>query len=196
MTKIQKYIKSIERSNSKFLKMTPAKQRVQIAKDVIAALKAKRLEAEHQTYLQVGGYITENRILENESDSFKDTLKTIPTCTVCAKGAIFTCTVARKNKVTNEQAMSQNWDCDSLSKSLKGTFSAHQLRLIETEFEDDDIDGFGDAIARIAGAREIRPVMELHELFNNAEDRMIAIMKNIIANKGTFKPKAPKDKSK
>src|ERR1700690_2285001 len=189
MTKIQKYIKSIERSNSKFLKMTPAKQRVQIAKDVIAALKAKRLEAEHQTYLQVGGYITENRILENESDSFKDTLKTIPTCTVCAKGAIFTCTVARKNKVTNEQAMSQNWDCDPLSKSLKGTFSAHQLRLIETEFEDDDIDGNNDM-------RHIPPVMELHELFDNAEDRMIAIMKNIIANKGTFKPKRPKDKSK
>src|ERR1700690_4678015 len=188
MTKIQKLIKSVERTNKAFAKMNRAEQRVQIAKDVIAALKVKLLTAKHQSYFDV----SENTFLrmeDNGSDSLKDTLKTIPTCTVCAKGAIFTCTVARKNKVTNEQAMSQNWDCDPLSKSLKGTFSAHQLRLIETEFEDDDIDGNNDM-------RHIPPVMELHELFDNAEDRMIAIMKNIIANKGTFKPKRPKDKSK
>src|ERR1700690_520275 len=168
MTKIQKLIKSVERTNKAFAKMNRAEQRVQIAKDVIAALKVKRLTAKHQSYFDV----SENTFLrmeDNGSDSLKDTLKTIPTCHVCAKGAIFTCTVARKNKVTNRQAMSQNWDCDSLSKSLKGTFSAHQLRLIETEFEDDDIDGFGDAIARIG---RISPVMELHELFDNAEDRM------------------------
>src|ERR1700690_660190 len=190
MTKIQKLIKSVERTNKAFAKMNRAEQRVQIAKDVIAALKVKQLTPKHQSYFDV----SENTFLRmeaNGSDSLKDTLKTIPTCHVCAKGAIFTCTVARKNKVTNRQLLNQDWRrSDSLSKSLQGTFSARQLRLIETEFEDDDIDyGIGDT-------RPISPVMELHELFDNAEDRMIAIMKNIIANKGTFKPKAPKDKSK
>ena len=197
MTKknIESLTKSINRANAAFAKMTKAQQRVTIAKDVIAGIKAKRLVANHDVYLGLG-HKEENAIDDNPEGSLQEQLKSIPECTVCAKGALFVCTVARRNQVKNEELPGyyhENWNGDALSGLLGGVFSPYQLRLIETEFEGEDIEYDGDG--REINAKMFSPKYNNNGFINKdymADTRLIAIMRNIIKNNGTFKPVAKK----
>ncbi len=168
-TAVSRFFASIKRGNAAFAKMTKARKRVAIARDVIKALDAKAIVGEHGTYLasyrKTGEHAWYDQISlkaeDNPSASTQDLLPVIPACHVCAKGALFVCTVGRRNQVTAKQAREQNWYGDSLSKSLGGIFSGSQLDLIESYFEN--------------GMRSGRTDMK-------------AVMENIIKNKGTFKP--------
>jgi hypothetical protein len=199
MTKknLKKLARSIERKNKAFDAMEPRAKRVAIARDVIENLKSKKLVARAGSYLMVRdgeefGQPYFNNFYgddgSNKNGSFQETLNSIPQCQVCAKGAIFACTVMRRNQVKNNQVPYNdcyNWTGDSLFELLGNIFSPMQLRLIEVEFEREDIEWQNHMIS---GADKIKPLMQLDERFDTDEDRLIAIMKNIIRNRGTFRP--------
>ena len=154
-------------SNAKFASATKAEKRVMIAKDVIKAIDVLQIKPTHGSYLATSPFYS--KALGSPEGSFQDLLPEIPACTVCAKGAIFVCTVARQNQVTNDEAISHQFTDDRLSEDLGGVFSASQLGKIESAFETWDCDRY------VWG--------------NTASERMRNIMKNIVKNKGTFIPK-------
>lgn len=144
-----------EASNRAFAKMTRPMKRVTIAKDVIAALEKSQLIAER------GRYIENERFDDMpDADQLQDVLPTIPPCVVCAKGAIFVCAAARRDKATIRDAMTFSGDAGD----LEDIFSPDMFHEIEEDFEH----GFPGR--------------------DGAKKRMIAIMKNIIANDGDYVP--------
>lgn len=144
-------------------KMTKAERRVAIAKDVIAQLKTKRFKATRGTVL--GGI--SDKIIEGDylTAQLCDVLPKFKKCHVCARGAIFISAVERFNNYTGE-----DFDADWVDGASLRYFTKSQLDMIECAFE-----GWG----QFFGDAKIR---------GGAEDRMCSIMKNIIANEGTFRP--------
>jgi hypothetical protein len=178
---------NIERKNEAFDRLPKAKQRVMIAKDVIKQLKAKKLIATRGIYIEVKDevdnlfYSLHDLVMDHDA-SLQETLNSIPQCQVCAKGAIFACTVMRRNQVKNNQVPDgrrDHWKGSNIAPLLGNIFSPMQLRLIETEFEGADIEPH-------MLKDEMSPNMQLDNY--SAEDRLIVIMKNIIRNNGRFRP--------
>jgi len=184
--KIAEYAAKIKDRNRYFQKLPRAKQRIAVARDVLRALKDGVIEAKSGDYMSFGGEDRRSALLNsaaaNPEGAFVTSLAELPSCRVCAKAALFVCAATRDADITNNKAYNMYfYDSRLLSKTLKGVFSAKQLRLIETEFEGLDFECRADYFS---------PVMKLTDLPDR--DRMVAIMKNIVANHGTFKPKAPK----
>lgn len=177
-----------------FKSLTPTQRRVAIAEDVIAALRAKRYTAE-----QSNGYVTTkvsannlvskadlaslNDGVEVEIDLQSALAKNMKSCTVCAKGAMFVAAVEKfdRLKVTvgdqNDDVLEQFNDDDAVCDHLENYFSREQLDLIEEVFEETNYSQYVCDKSDLARATII---------INNpdATSRMIAIMENIVANKG------------
>lgn len=177
----------IKADNAAFSKLPLYKQRVEIAKDVLKWISTEKLAPKMGTYFLINGDSYGNRYSKPDG-SLQETLLGMSTdekCDVCAKGAIFACTVARKNEVKN--GFNISWDDGSspksISKVLGGVFSSAQLRLIEVEFERRDIEWVKGDRTKM---RNIKPKMDMGGL--GPTTRMVRIMKNIIKNKGWFKP--------
>jgi len=176
MSNVNELAVKIQKDNKAWKTMTRAQRRVAVAKDVIKWLDQDKLVASSGTYL-FAGYGNDDLSnlssvrLNNPDGSFQDTLKTLPACEVCAKGAIFVCAVNRQNKVTNAETGNWGWTGEEMRDKLRGLFSARQLDLIEAEFE-----GSYGYYSRI-----MEKTMDCDD-----ESRMRAIMRNIIKNKGTF----------
>ncbi len=174
MAKAKKWLKGLkkltEASNRAYAKMTPEQKRVTIAKDVLKALEADQIVAEHGEYFD-GGLIEALKVDESKhpldghaTESLQTLLPKLPACHVCAKGALFVACVSRQNAVKVGDGM--RCGSDQLSRQLQGVFSTDQLQLIENAFE-----GFG-GYYRIKG--------------RSAKERMAKIMRNVIENNGTF----------
>jgi len=147
--------------------------RVAVAKD---ALKQIELEKFIPT---CGNYIDDN--FENflgsrdKDEQVQKALKQFQrknSCSMCARGAILLSTIRKFNDVKNKQ-FEKNWE--SKSRSL---FGNEQLRKMERVFED-WISGFSDFET---DKREY----EFVKTYPDSTDRLKAILKNVIKNKGTF----------
>lgn len=121
------------------------KLRKEIAKDVIAQLKAGKFTA-YSTY----GAISFNRSKEMKgSDQLQKFLRKTETCEVCGIGSLFISYVRKHNNVTlNELAYTtyaapQHYLCEIdlskeiIHKKLKKIFSTQELETIESAFEED-----------------------------------------------------------
>ena len=155
-------------------RMTKAEQRVLIAKDVIAQLKARRTIGGH------GDYITwKNPVPIKEGAQVKDLFKDIPQCKVCAKGAALLAAVDRFNKLKITV-----WEADDQAKGyykgsfLEKWFSLEQLGEIESAFE---------GWSKVENYTEFS-YKHLPKQAANAGIRISMIMQNIIRNEGTFVP--------
>lgn len=201
----KKLIKAITVSNKALKEATPAQKRVMIANDVIAGLKANKLNARCGEYFEP--YPTSNKTikasvgalaLEAPKKELRSFLHDIPVCDVCVRGGIFVCAVKRFNQFSVKKAD------DLLKKDDEGTkpgyilvreidkkyFSEKQLALMEVAFEGED--------ERLPLNSQLTPgekskagaFYRTHSsvVGNDAETRMTAIMKNVIKNKGTFVP--------
>ena len=176
MTKRQK------EQNDRFNALPHNKQRVEIAKDVLKWLALGRIKAGAGSYIFIRNAKARIDRKENPEGSFQDLVKRDSfTCDVCAKGALFVCAVARKDKVKNNQM--RGFNGNELSAKLGGVFSPEQLALIEAEFEGNVID-----------TDIIYDYTFIPSIDRGLSDRMRlkAIMQNIIKNNGTFKPVAKK----
>ncbi len=182
---VKSHNKKITKNNAAFEKLSPSEKRVQIARDVIAQLKSKRLDANYGTWLD--GYdksLFDNSDLEKDSD-LKDILAKTETCIGCAVGGLFMCAVKRADspiRVSNLfEVDSYQLGMNDAFSYLKKFFSEDQLELIECAFERNNGAVYRhDDLGKIA-KQFVKDV-------DDPQTRMRLIMENIIDNDGTFEP--------
>lgn len=161
--------------NEQFAAMTPAEKRVALAQDVIMQLNAELIIAEQGTYLSL-----------HEENSLK--------CDACALGSLFICSVTKPELALDIDVVVDMSDRESMQDHLGGIFDPAQLDMIETAFEMDsymkypkglDVD---DESAVTAFNDLINKTIEFGRKYVYDKARLIAIMENVVANKGTFVP--------
>lgn len=192
-------VEIIKDSNKAFKSMSKADKRVTIAKDVIAQLKAKKFVAKASHGYFNSAKVDKKIDNSNVNDHFElqDVIKDRGvTCKVCGIGSLFACEVLRNDNFKIQKDYSWQSDATSfiddetIAKRLVGIFDRGQLDLIEAAFEkrivndktntledwNEDPTNLGDK------------ALNFGKRYHKDNDRMIAIMENIIKNKGTFKP--------
>lgn len=174
--------------NKEFEKLTAAQKRVEVAKDVLEQLKT------NQYTPNTGFYIN---IVSNceESDDIQSHFSEVRRCEVCQIGAIILSVTRFRNKLTFGDVGTNMYymNHDKINEILKGIFTADQLLLIEHAFEGYDpfadrysIEGMDNDIDLTP--QEIERITDFRSHYRKSNTLMRAIMENIIANKGTFKP--------
>ncbi len=166
--------------NTKFKSLTPAEKRVAIAKDVIQQVLARRYKLQNMTYVDTDD---ESQIINKEIL----TSKKPPICTVCAKGALVCSTVRLFNKFSG--------DSDDLFSQvepvLRRNFGRSNGDMIEVAFEKWTLWEYGNEKSRQGACLSESQANKARSFgckHRSMRKRVIAIMKNIIANNGEFKP--------
>jgi hypothetical protein len=148
-----------------------AKRRVQLAKDVLMQLEAKKMKASPGTFCHIAGVSK-----MKASTQLQKVLQAKP-CEVCAKGALFVADVLRHNDFTvhdggfDDSSMVNHISVSALHDRLNETFPETMADDIESAFESNgyfDWNGW-------------------HRAFPTAPRRMAAIMRNIVRNRGAFR---------
>lgn len=174
----------VKRANAAFAKMTPAQKRVQIAKDVIAQLDAKKIVAEYGSWLSPDG----QQWFRAEADQqVRDFIGSTTSCEACALGSIFMCAVTRADELKVAD-LAETGDPDNSGKTgvseedvfgyLERFFDHDRLQEIETAFE-----GGRGVTMHSKAARDWR--LTLGDIPEPATV-MRAIMANIIKHRGQF----------
>lgn len=177
-----------------------------IAQDVINSLKRGQLTAANGTWVRVDDCLLTDTEAGTELQSlFK---KKEVTCDVCALGACFVSAVKLGNncKLTEDAKQldgfefydkhENGWADDTgMWKVLSRYFVRSQMALIETAFEMGqgyygNTGDIGDTAigVNILGEERYYAAVNFGERYGDDESRMVAIMQNIVDNKGTFKP--------
>lgn len=158
-------------TKAKAAKATKAKvdPRVEVARDVIALLKAKRVIATSMAYFEVK-LKRPMKFGTDEVDIQKLMAgRNVAKCEVCAKGAMLVAFAMKHDKakasIFGLYADAGNSDC---LEALSGTFSRSQLDDIEAAYE-----GFRNGVLWLRA-------------YSNDEDRLRAIMRRIVKNGGEF----------
>ena len=195
--------KSSSNKNKKkvsFEKLSPSQKRVTIAKDVIAQIKLGRYIADSGSYIANINFKNNLGDDEMHNKDIKKNFGKIKSCTVCAMGACLMSATKFANKLSFGDVGDSVRDLvnDKVKDLFSKLFSPEQLLLIETAFEGGGDDTDGDS--RVAydlfdldrnqfeGSDFLQPSDEFRNNYYESEKRLIAIMENIIKNKGTFKP--------
>lgn len=191
----------IESENKKFYKLSKPQQRVQIARDVLVALKTKSIKPETGAFLTVG---PDDDLVGPYGAEVRDILRKGPTCEVCALGGMFVCAVERVDSLKMKDLVNDDCandgdivdaavDFNDITNFLDKFFSMKQLEEIERQFEmgngacwDDEDDQKDKDGNLLYFAKDVTA----------AGDRMRLIMENIIVNKGEFKPSKEPIKNK
>ena len=197
----------LKKENEAFNKLSAPKKRVAIAKDVIKQLGIKNFEACTGTYVYPRatdiGKLQELDTNTNKQQANLLISQGIVSCDVCAKGAIFMSHVMKTNNCSVKKIAYSNHNREVTAR-VSEFFDKDQLNLIEAAFEEesemysedaiDDLDT-GDDLWDVPDPKGVEKVEKLAtkaEKFGNKyktpHNRLIGIMKNIIKNKGTFKP--------
>lgn len=148
---------------------TKAQQRVAIAKDVLLQINLKKYTPSTGTYVATNdgndGHTMNQGALRD---------KHAPACTVCAKGALCLSAIRKFNSYGGTAG--KLGDDEGVMKVLKRFFGHRQTELIEAAFEE-----WGDE------GQAAQNYRDKNNLFYDSK-AIVAIMKNIIKNGGTFKP--------
>jgi hypothetical protein len=194
MTLEEKLNLKIKISNEEFKKLTPREKRIAIAKDVIESLKKDQYRAKKGTY-----FVNNNSKANSGKELQRILVKGEESCTLCAMGGLLAskCKLGNGHVQIDAEAAGITYIIDSgIINSLKGIFSVKQLRMIEYAFEGQDVDDtFGDDLADVLLGEKDCPerseigkkCIEFYESYLETSERMVAIMKNIVKNKGMFK---------
>ncbi len=170
--------------------LTKAQMRVAVAKDVKLRLK-QGLITPHSIYFGTLDDACELGVDGKDTiAAFRKWIK--PGCEVCGIGALFVSQVLKFNNFTiprfGPYDDATEVDEPILRKKLSQLFTSNQLFLIEKAFEGTlPVVGRGDR-----GWGEQQKSYMMHQAFYDQDPSrkllMAAIMDNIIANEGTFKP--------
>lgn len=200
-------VKDRERS---FKKMTPEKRRMAIARDVIEQVRRKRIVPESGTWCEVNdgdGLLKNSLPIEvTEETQLQTVLAGLP-CSACAVGSLFACAVLRKDDlplsdvgsgVTSVDIEGMNeyndaievnpGDFSACAAYMDDIFDEDQLLLMEAAFEQGGTQGWEQH--NLGGYTD---ACEFGGGFEDDEDRLLAIMENVLANKGTFVPPPASD---
>lgn len=190
--KVSTFEKRIKESNIVFNKLSKAEKRVAIAKDVLKQLDEGVFVAERGIYSRIVD-IEQNALYTQDCliDPLKDLKTSIENkeviCNVCAKGAVFSSLVHFKNEVSIKDG--DGITSYEVKKKAKGIFPEKMLDRMETLFEAMNYDEYEyEMEAGEAGLTYYpdKKVKAFAKKYDSADGRMIAIMKNIIRNKGEF----------
>jgi hypothetical protein len=180
------FVKSVERSNTKFQQANRHQKIVMVSKDVLKMLELKRIKAQTGTYVEMppapgitlekddAGFLTYTDA--DNKCSVQDILKMpdLPACTVCAIGSAMLGSTLRLNKVNASKTaayhgISMWYDYDAVgttdtqaSKRANSVFGTQLLRYMEEAFESNNY-GY---------------------VHLSTHNRLIAIYQNLIDNKG------------
>jgi len=183
-----KKTKKVAKKAKKEQKLTAIQaNRVAIAKDALAQLKIKAYDA-----VSSNGYVClydENSLSaaaescelftgktadKTEFNKFMDNfISPSKPCTICAKGAIFLSAVKKFNNFSLQRAVDEDLN-DIASSEVQKIFGMQNADKIEEYFEcQDEYNDEGD---------------KWSDKYDDDNERLEAILKNIIANKGDFIP--------
>lgn len=187
-------------SAAEFAKLTNTTQRIKIAEDVLAQLKAKAYAATQGTYCSIKGI----SLWANRGKELRDAVETkaVESCTVCALGSMFMSAIRLGDncKVTNSVSMYNGESEEGNYIAVGGDLihdRIHQIfgqdrRLIESAFEgaDMDLEDYIDANPELELDFDQleRDCIDFYEVYPEDDERLAAIMKNIIRNEGKFIP--------
>lgn len=155
---------------------------VQIARDVLTQLRLKRFQAKEGTYVTVnidGDIYHEDS--EYHSACFKEYFKKNKqvTCQVCALGAAFVSMVNIKNECSVLDVMME----DGMWERLGEYFGADNIDLMESAFE--------IRVSQNANSGLLYKILfaatSWGSQYQDPNERLRAIMLNVIRNKGDFK---------
>lgn len=186
----------IKQRNVEFKAASAAGKRVLIAEDVLEQLKNNRIKATSGEFVSFDHREGYQLPFDNE-DSVQEKIfsREIETCQCCALGSLAVSCVLFNNNVTIENAQDQLCNLgDGIFEERKFThgltkyFSRKQLELIENAFEQGE--GYFNEcdIELVNSSENIEKAIKFGENYENVNNRLKAIMKNIIENKGTFIP--------
>ncbi len=168
---------------------TKAQLRIEIARDVLKHIKAKNITVKSGNYFIP---VVKNNA-RYEDKQLQEVLPKLKECRVCALGGMFYAFVDKYNnfEISSLGVEYSSQYRDSKIRELLDMFSKDQLYLIECAFEETDISDncryrsqYKASEYHIAKAFRKANGIEGHE----HDKALILIMKNIIRNKGTFKP--------
>lgn len=181
-TKLAAMDKLVLKRNKKFADASKAEQRVMIAKDVIAAIKASKYSAEQGTWVDILDY---NATKFEEGKELQAVIKDPAfSCNVCAIGACFTSAVKLGDncKINEDMTLDRGVDIGNRGFDkdpvIRRYFTPAQVSLIECAFELGG--GWAGNTSDAAAA--------FGEKYDYDDDRLVAIMENIVKNNGTFRP--------
>lgn len=169
------------------MRLTKAEQRVAVAKDALQQLRLAKYIAETGTYVGEKFKLTivdEPSFRFNDDDcivggsNWDDQAKPLlrsssEPCAVCAKGALFLSTIRKFNKATVGDIVSENF-----TDTYK-LFGKANMDLAEIAFERWSCYGTDGKKGK---------ARDFGYQYTHDHDRLVAILKNIIKNNGTFKP--------
>jgi hypothetical protein len=177
-------------ANARFAKASAREKRLTIAHDVLAWLRVQKIKPMHG-YLVLPWRATGERSDKVEDDG----------CHACALGAVFACAVDRMamplSGGLDKSEDEPYYDANEMRNTLKPYFSNGQLRLIETAYEKQDFSGGEDqafvnnewgTFTEVTRSNVWGRAVDFGRRYPSDRGRMRAIMRNIIANNGTFKP--------
>jgi hypothetical protein len=152
----------------RFDRMTKQEQRVTIARDAFAWVKAGALLPQPGDYIEPTGVtITDNRWVPLCKAR-------LGTCRVCSLGALFLAKASRCSSVTISDYLSDHMSV------LEEHFDVAQLADIEASFEAEYLGIYGDEGSE--------PAVRFGTAYEDDTDRLCAILQNIIDNGGMFRP--------
>ncbi len=179
--------KTLKKENAKFKKLTRAQQRVAIAEDVIAQVKAKKFIA-NSTYFDWAESVDSDTV-ENAKEAGLDLSECVSQvkCEVCGIGSLFMSGVRKADNLKINQF--NTWDARSEAvEYLEKWFDSDQLDLVEDYYErngglvpDEWYVDYDDSCSPIYRQ-------------DDDDKRLMMIMANIASNNGKFDPKKGKYK--
>lgn len=182
--------KQLAQKNKAFAKLPRNEQRIAIAKDVIAQIRAKKFVAA-STYFQLGRsdaacdpYSTPEYDLSDNVNSDLSECVAKEGCTVCGIGSLFASAVLNNDKLKVKKVSYLDeftWEDDIVSLNIERDDEVHYLR---KWFDADQLDLIERYFERNYRSWTISsPILDE----DDASKRLIMIMKNIVAN-GKFDP--------
>lgn len=190
--------KQIKEWNEYFNSLTPAQKRVAIAKDVIEQVNLKRFIPKNRIYTKIVSKIED---VENQIQSEFNNIQ----CHCCALGGMFLSDIKFNNSCTFYELDNKIFQATEKDR-LQQYFSIEQLILIEAAFECwscEDITSYDNVEEDYVidqgygidlylsdlniGEEDINKAGDFGNKYRDNSERLMAIMNNIIKNKGKFK---------
>lgn len=182
--------KKLKLDNAKFKKLNKTEQRIAIAKDVIAQLKAEKFLAK-STYFGWGKAYDSYCDTSDAEEANLDLSECVSQvqCSVCGIGSLFVSAARKADALPLKKFLPDAGDRRFESKYLDKWFDSAQLDLVEAYYEQDPrLNAENDPFSSFHYSRS--PIYRE----SNSTKRLTMIMENIVSNNGKFQPARGKHK--
>ncbi len=180
----------IEKNNKLMANATKSEKRVIIAKDALSQIRSGNFEAEASIWADVHGDFD----LDSTCSAQEQLLKSDVSCNGCALGSILVSAIRLSNQVsvdefdelTNQKTLGEQIEKNNVP-TINDIFTKSQLILIENAFE--GCSGYFRHNNKTLNYSErlSNRIYKFTSKYLDMNDRLIAILENIIRNNGTFK---------